>query len=357
MTETFNPTPEQVVRTEVEHRTPIVVLYRGSNQEGKPTNPFMSAVAQGLAQRGLSVIDRPIDPEVVDGAGDLMKKVQCAEWAKEILNNPDEFEKWLKRNSYKENDDWMSKLRKQYGDWDDPTLKPDVMAKFGNIDEGSIVLTDFTLQDVGRFLDKDSFSPYYELSGLEGKTSVIEAIRKDGKQPVILPASLNDHTSYEFSEDEKDALFDKNREFRRLSYSDENDNITYALKLKEELNVPVLLVSMSHNWGTSLKIENGDDIPGALQHDSIDPEKTVLLVDHHLYNLSTEQIHDYGLDKVEITPICPCCTVFEETYVSQLEKLGFRMYPIKDRLAGQKDSLKPILDSLVSQIQQREATK
>ena len=47
------PKPTDVVTSpEPEHSSPIVVLYRGSAEEGKPTNPFMKAVADGLKQRG-----------------------------------------------------------------------------------------------------------------------------------------------------------------------------------------------------------------------------------------------------------------------------------------------------------------
>ncbi len=336
MTEQENRTNEQVANPEPEHNTLVTVLYRGGSED-QPTNPFMRAIAQGLRERGFAVNERAVDPqayEAVDKIYDELFGVPVTE-----------------RDS--ERDD---KLRQQV-----------VELVGGEIESNAMVIVDesFNIDQVlrARLANEDQVIQAYrilgdiiDLSSLEGIHDtigpIIKTIREDEREPVIFTAHLGDHlrnNKFVLSEEDLQRSRQKNP---IIDWYPFNDSLAYALGINLALDVPIIQTHTLRD--RTLAIKEGT-IQEALQAQNIKPNRAVLLVDHHLYYQSKEAVKALGLDRVEITRICPCCLGFQGdtsfSYNQQLEALGFRIYPISNRgLDSQEDLMGSFLDKAVSRI-------
>lgn len=264
----------------------------------------------------------------------------------------------------------------------DPRLEERARAAIGQIANGSILITDITLSKMGNLLDRNSLSAYKNLwesdyNSDEDLRTAIEAIRNDGRQPVTLSAAIGDHFDhFKVSPEEIDKMIQLQN--RYYSDIDIERGWGYVLAIKDKFDVPFILSGGSYHEIDHLIVgyaigdryeEVNCQIPrkdyikivGVLQAMGVNPEKAVLLVDHHLYNLSPEQIQEWELDQVDITPICSCCIGMgrernADQYKSRLERLGYHLYPINNRLAeeaadGSKGKMELVIDNLVSQIQ------
>ncbi len=357
MTEQVQGSIEQNVKPEVDRSTPVVVLYRGG-KEGQPTNPFMAAVVEGLRARGLNVLDRPIDPEVVETQ---IIPFGTALYAKEKAQGVTDPKKLLE-------------LKEGYEDWEDPALEEATRAAIGEVAEGSIIITDNTLETIGWFLDEQSIQAYEVLGEAGGKMEsiedikkrvepVVEAIRAGGKTPVILPYELGQHLSLSLSDEERQQLeqsiiehYSDDKSQFALSTSGRPEGKQYIEAIRTTLGVPVIKDEflVGKNGG---RIEVIGTIFEELQSKNIPPENAVVLVDHHETYLDEGQVKKTGLDQVDEALICTCCiglNGYKGDYIKNAEAKGFRFYP----MAGRGSNLmEPVIDRLVSQIQEREAAK
>lgn len=354
---------EQPVSLEQFRSTPIVVLYRGG-VEGQPTNPFMSAVASGLKNRGLNIVDHPISPEAVEGNNvwhynyALLGKASLTD-----SNDPEE----------------IQKQKNRYGDWDDLLIKEKAKAVIGDIPKGAIVITDHTFGEgnagkilreeygvreiIGAYRSLDEEKT--EMVGIDGVRNligpIVDAIRADGKKPVVLNACLDDHLrSFELSTTDLKSLQAQNPEISANYFNPKgNYGLKYALSIKKALDVPIIPLIVDEGYVSEVGIDYNrswfiDSFIADLESIGVDPKEAVMLADHHLYYLRPEEIKQAGLDRVEILRICPCCVGIQESnnpeYADKMRQLGLNLYPVP--ASASSNTIEKVLNNLSSKIQE-----
>lgn len=159
---------------------------------------------------------------------------------------------------------------------------------------------------------------------------VVEEIRAKGKKPVVLQAMLSHHLGFptncwEMSDEEAKTLHieekdfpDEGDGFRRVANGD-----YYAEILRREFGIPVL--TRKHVEYTSFDGLSGY-VVGALEKLGMEPENTVLLADHHLYECRATSV---GMDRIPLVPICPCCLGINPKYLHGLCDKGYTIFPLE----------------------------
>jgi hypothetical protein len=251
----------------------------------------------------------------------------------------------------------------------------------GDIAEGSILVTDLTLRQVGQILDENSIPAYGVLEDRSGfhteqtldevKTNygpIVEAIRASGKEPVINPYQFGIHGGFIPNPEEKQSLDQYILEhYGENPYSDtkvavsigngnygDDEAIQRGMYLIEAVRktfgVHVILEGFITGKGFSSDIAYGGNLVDALVKMGKTPEKTVVIEDHHASYDTRNHFDEAGFDKVEIALGCPCCRDLGSAsyYVG---RDGLKFFPLPPR----GDNMGVVLDKLVSQIQERAA--
>lgn len=332
-------TSEQQVNPEPDHQTPVVVVYRGRS-EGQSTNPFMEAVATGLANRGLNVINRPIDQEV---------------YQSEIKPALDVFGHLL---------------------IEDDALKARSLAAIGNLPEGCLVITDRTLEAVAKLQNNPSVSAYEAIYKSNEEVvfpsigavrkyvgPIVEAIRQQGKIPVVIGNHIGDHAeiyakSFPVDEEEemeqglRDHYYEYSRDFISEYHEAKKHGARYCEALRLAFDLPIVL----EGFKIYERFVKGS-IPQVLAAKKIPLDKAVLLIDHHVVKYTSEELgKKAGLDQVELTLICDCCVSLGRDRDDMMDwnsSKGFKFFPT----VPAESRMDSILDNLVSQIKEKEETK
>lgn len=201
--------------------------------------------------------------------------------------------------------------------------------------EGKII-TDRTLFKVMKELSPDAeVVNAYDLLEKEGGgkiestdeilamvSPVVEEIKHNDRQPVVLTVPLGDHIGTFMSDSFREQQGEKE------VYS-EFWNEWLASLIAENLNIPSIskeefnLVREDGDYSASRNLEE------ILEERGFDKDKVVLLVDHHIYKLEHHEISKAGLSDIEITPICSCCIGLNGHAVGVLIQNGFKVYEPK----------------------------
>jgi|SRR3989344_662373 len=339
MTNIEQPTPEPTVvlkSPEPEHSTPIVVLYRGGTED-EPTNPYMKAIADGLKQRGLNVIDRPIPPDVF--------RSKVAGFNRDFANKEET-----------RNPDFQNKSG----------VFKDMMEAVGEIPEGSLIVSDYTVGATAKFLSPDTISAYaplkeirHDVNTIEGTElmvkPLIEAIRSGGKVPTMFLWRIGDHgisPTPEEDEAEKNSPTENKIYAQRLAHKRGASNYIHVMNA---LNVPIITEKEFEIGGDIDYPDVAGDISETLDKLSIPMNNAVLLLDHHATYMSRDQVRHSQLDKIEVAMVCSCCIgMSADSLMPQAEKdKHFKPYPIQPV----ENFMDPVIDILVSQIQERQAIR
>lgn len=192
-----------------------------------------------------------------------------------------------------------------------------------------VVVTDITLEgDVKEIIGRAPLNAYQTLEWRDTEVedvvkkvgSIRDEIQAKGKIPVVLQKWLRDHTHRLLSEEAQRELE------KELEKELEDDWCCYSFILKK-LNMPIIRRrDFDYDHGRNCLEGN---ILDTLKSLDISPEKAVLLVDHHVYDLKGDIFDRSGFKEVEIVPICPCCIGQKKTYKGKLEASGFRIFPLE----------------------------
>jgi len=202
-------------------------------------------------------------------------------------------------------------------DTDEKILKdPDKLGGIVGDIEGHVVTDDTLSTTVNEILDQHTLNAYKLRHKSEVRTvedvqdklgPIIEEIRDQERVPVVLGFKINNHNA--------------NNEFPPSSAGTRGD---YGKVISAEFNVPLLLQEFM--WRGGKPTANLIDV---LKEHDIDPEKAVLLADHHIYEINDDGIKESGLDQLQIIPVCPCCLGKGGEFVQNLEDKGFNVFPIE----------------------------
>ncbi len=204
-------------------------------------------------------------------------------------------------------------------------------------------------------------------------------LRSEGKEVAILPYALEDHFTFKTEELEKrlgeGKVKDINQKLKKGFYDFKTDsfipekkldgsNESLAYALGELFGVKVITCKVYRNpdpvkaalerakvkgfkierdqYGTSFS----GKITDALSEIELNPEKTIILADHHIYHLENKGVIESGFNQVEIYPICQCCSNTNPFYLESLKRRGFRIAEVK----VSEKNITPLLEEIKKKI-------
>lgn len=141
------------------------------------------------------------------------------------------------------------------------------------------------------------------------------------KKIIINPYGLDDHVrDGDIKSLEEEVGIEKVMAIKKIDYSSDG----YLAALISEITkgkvawFPEFYMGRDHITGKITNVIEGDS------------SDIVVLVDHHVYQLSPHNVKEAGFDKVEIYPVCPCCIGLEQIHIGSLEKSGFRVHKLTE---------------------------
>ena len=158
---------------------------------------------------------------------------------------------------------------------------------------------------------------------IEITKKVSEYFKGKGLDAVINSYGLKDHLSPSddiVSRLEKMIGDEKSKEIKTkieaMKYEPHGSYLAYLLG--EVTNTKVLPIGDCVS--NPFKYPMGSVIEKRLSEMNTDPEKTVVLVDHHVYHFDAK-----NFDKLQIYPVCQCCGGLEGHYLEKLQSEGFKI--------------------------------
>ena len=141
--------------------------------------------------------------------------------------------------------------------------------------------------------------------------SILEEIEKADKIPVVLESRLYDHAT------------GSERESMPSILDNDNGNAKCVFKGRS-----LALLEESH-----VRVKYGEhrgNVAESLKTMGLEPEKVVILADHHIYELkSPEEIKKMGFNQVLVALVCPCCVGLRDTYTDNIKNKGFRLFGLQ----------------------------
>jgi len=201
-------------------------------------------------------------------------------------------------------------------------------------------------------------------------------LRSEGKEVAILPYALKDHITFKTKELEKrlgeGKVKDINQKLQEDSYdlgysrgknlTGSDESLAYALgelfgvkvvTCKVYRNPDPVKAALERAKVKGFKIERDEygasfsgKITDALSEMELNPEKTIILADHHIYHLKNEGVIESGFNQVEIYPICQCCSNTDPSYLEGLKRTGFRIAEVK----VSEKNITPLLEEIKKKI-------
>ena len=149
---------------------------------------------------------------------------------------------------------------------------------------------------------------------------VIQHYKKEGKQLAVIEYGLDDHLS------------------SKMKWPDGASNIYQFFEAK---GVPIIgrdhtklsnyqirgykLNKDSYQWyGHGKRIDG--NVKEGLSHVGIDPDKAVLIADHHIYNMGRDDVTKTQTNEIPIQLVCPCC-INGTNYTDNSSRLGYTLHP------------------------------
>ncbi len=330
-TEAEGKGPEGSLNTqsELDPKSVVTFVYRGEN-------PYMRVLARGLQARGIptDVHELSVDRYNV--------------YVQEIVKG------YTDRNRPRDRDliDNLMAADQEY--------KAQLIGPLVNSSQGIIVTDITTSKDVEKFTSDRSVNAYeaiargqnFEQEFIGQLTPVIAQIKSEGKNPALLTHRIADHLPVieEPNDEQRKQLTQAEREILNENknmgwHGPEPEEMQFAAMVKKNFDIPVIANFYNRETQNILEI---------LKERGLDPENTVLLVDHHIYNFSREEVKQTGFGEVPIVRICPCCLAKfggdEEAIAGgRLQTLGFKLFPI------QVEPNNEAIDNLMGMIEEKRA--
>jgi hypothetical protein len=198
------------------------------------------------------------------------------------------------------------------------------------------IVTDYTLYKIVQelhpgadivnaydLLETESGSKIESVDDILGMVGpVIDEIRANGREPLILVEPLGNHIGTFMSEEFREQQGEKER------YSEFWDE-WYASLIGKNFDVPVISKEEFHFIKGPPFTRPEGNVAQLLEARGISKEKAVVIVDHHIYKLQYDQVDRAGLSDIEIALICPCCIGLDVSALRALTEFGFTVYESK----------------------------